>query len=261
MVVILDIEIEMLKNVKWRAWKGTFSGKVIYDSMSEDSLASFRVVPPEKMRPELKAGERVEVRAVFWGPYAEEASSDVTLGLLNLDYAMPTKVSVKELKIEEVPNFERDGSPKAIYFTAYHYPTFYKFHGSWVSLPSISRMINSLFKRLAEELETEFDSEALRELSSKLEAIGGNVKISRERVKSNLEVPTFSGKVKYYGVLNEGEIELMRWGLKYLPLLGAGASPGMGFGHVQWVEISEPPFDTPVEKLSVNEKYSFQDYI
>ncbi|ALU12587.1 hypothetical protein EYM_05460 [Ignicoccus islandicus DSM 13165] len=262
MVIILSAELELTKTLKWRAWKGTFSGKVIYDSISQENpVASLRTVPPEKMKPELRAGDVVKVRAVFWGPYAESTASEVSIGLLNLDYAVPINVKMRELSVDKPPEVVKSEDPKAIYFTAFHFPTFYKFHGSWVSLPSVFRMLNSLFKRLGEELGRDMDQEALKELALKIEAIGGNLRITRERVKGNLEVPTFNGKIKYYGVLNEGEIQLLLWALKYLPLFGAGASPGMGFGHVQWVEVREPPFETPVGKFKENIRYDFDDYL
>ena len=262
MVIILNIELEITKPIKWRAWKGTFCGKVIYDSISnEDVVASFRTIPPDKMKPELKAGDTVIVRAVIWGPHSEGLASDVSIGLLNLDYAIPINVELKEVKIGRPPEIDENMEPVAFYFKALHYPTFYKFHGSWVSLPSFPRMLNSLLKRIGEELENEFDKDLIDRLTTKIEPIGGNLRIARERVKGGLEVPTFSGSVKYYGVVDRGEIEFLKWALRYLPLFGAGASPGLGFGHVQLVEINEPPFNTPVEKYSENEKYEFNDFL
>ena len=249
MIVSVDLELAISKHIKVRAWKGVIAAKAVYDSFKAIGVEPdfpFKVRAPEKLKPELKPGSKLSFSVSFWGERAEEGASALINGLPALEWAVPVKVSLNELEVGEPP---RDGGdePVAVMMVVDHGPTYYRFHGAWVPLPSAKRFVLSAFKRASEALGEDLKEEA-EKLSNKLEAIGGRPKFAKYRIHFGEEVPAFSGKVKYYGVVEEREACLLSWLTKYLPYLGVGSSPGLGFGDVKEAKLEEPPFDTPVRK-------------
>jgi len=252
----VSIDIVLTKDIKWRAWKGSFGGKLIYDSfktMNIEPTFSFRVTPPRKFKPSMKSGDSVLFEAVFWGNGSEEAVGTLIEALASLPYAFPKKVEASEIDIEK-PEVGGGDDPLAVLFTVNHDPTYYRYHGAWVPLPAARRLVFSLFKRIWEA--SGYELEEVKELANAIEVIGGKPTFSRYKLGLGEEIPAFHGRVKYYGVMSERLARLLKWGLKYLPLLGNGSSPGMGFGNVTEVTLSSPPFETPVEPWHVNEKYT-----
>ncbi|UXD22692.1 hypothetical protein IPA_07410 [Ignicoccus pacificus DSM 13166] len=247
-VFVVSVDVVATKPIKWRAWKGVFSGKVVYDSLKASGLeptSSIRVSPPEKFKGALKPGDVVKFNAYFWGEGAEEEVAALVQGIGALEYVAPRSLEVKEVEIEE-PEVRSSEEPKAVFFAVKHLPTYYRFHGAWVPLPSPSRMIYSLFRRLSEATNSSFSNEASL-IATAIEAIGGRPSFARYRIHFDEEVPAFSGTIKYYGILPTNLADLLKWALKYLPYLGVGSSPGVGFGHVEEVKLAEPPFEAPVE--------------
>jgi len=248
LIVVASIELMLTRLTKLRVWKGVIGAKVIYDAFKGIGLEptfSFKVSIPEKLKPELKEGSRMKVTASFWGPEAEEAVSMLVTGLSTLNWAVPVAMKVSEVEIKEPPSGSDE--PVATFFLIDHGPTFYRFHGAWVPLPSARRLVLSAFKRISEASEYNMKDEAER-IAGKLEVVGGKPKFAKYRIHMGEEVPAFSGIVKYYGVLEEREAELLAWALSYAPYLGLGANPGLGFGDVKRVRFEEAPFETPVRK-------------
>jgi hypothetical protein len=182
LIVTADVELTVSKPMKARAWKGVIVAKAVYDafkSIGVDPSFPFKVSPPEKLKPDLKPGSKLAFRVSFWGPEAEEAAGDLVTGLAALEWAVPTAVKVEEVKVEEPP--PPGGEPVAVFFAIEHGPTFYRFHGAWVPLPSARRFVLSGLKRLSEATGLDLKERA-ESVADKLEAVGGRPKFSKYRI-------------------------------------------------------------------------------
>ena len=250
---LAEVFVEFTKNLKVRVWKGVLFGKIVYDAIG-DYEGGLRVVPPRKLGGEVKAGEKVGFKVSFWGHGAEEALYNLINNLASLDYLVPLQVNVREVEVNKLP--KGGEKPIALFFEVDHGPTYYKFHGAWVPMPSAQRMILSLFKRIEEVIGEKPDLKDLGfELSKHLEVVGGHVKFGRYKLKGGIEVPAFQGNVRYYGVMEEDLALKLLWALSYAPYLGLGGSPGLGMGAVWRVLIRKPPFETPVEAYSISKEF------
>ncbi len=252
-ILVADLFVEFTKNLKIRVWKGVLFGKIVYDSIG-DYEGGLRVIPPRKLKGEVKAGEKVGFKASFWGQGAEEAIQRLVTNIASLDYLVPIQLNIREIGIKEPP--EGDDKPIAIFFEVDHGPTYYKFHGAWVPMPSAQRLVLSLFKRIEEATDGSLElKEVGSELSRHLESVGGYVKFGKYKLKGGVEVPAFQGNVKYYGVMSGDLASKLLWALEYAPYLGLGSSPGLGMGTVWRVLIRKPPFETPAEPYNISKEF------
>ncbi len=248
-VTKVSVTLQITKPIKWRPWKGLFAGKVVYDAFSSlgiEPTFPFRVSPPEKFKKAMKGGEQVSFDVHFWGPEAEEAAGKLLEGLLLLDYVSPLRGNVVSVE-EEFTEPEGSEEPYAVYFTIEHDPTYYRYHGAYVPFPSPKRMMFSLFRRIDEAFGTD-TRELASVLGEKIEVIGGSFEKKKYAISHGQEVPAFSGKVAYYGILTEKEALALERALRLAKHLGLGQGPGMGFGNVREVIFKPPSFDTPVKK-------------
>ena len=249
-IVLAQITVTVSKHMKWRPWKGLFASKVIYDAFKQVGIEPtfpFKVDPPEKFSPDLKPGTDVSFEAKFWGEEAINASSMLLEGLLALDYVVPKTVNVKE--VEEEFEVKGNEEPVALFFEVNHLPTYYRFHGAYVPYPSPQRMVFSIFKKIYEAFGVNAKDLA-ESVSRKLEVVGGNFSKRVYKVSHGQEVPAFSGKVKYYGIMSEREALALLKALELSKYLGLGQGGGMGFGTVKDVKPLKPSWETPVKVLS-----------
>ncbi len=249
-IVLAQITVTISKHMKWRPWKGLFAGKVIYDAFNAIGIEPtfpFKVDPPEKFSPDLKPGTDVSFEAKFWGEEATNASSMLLEGLLALDYVVPKTVNVKE--VEEGFEVEGGEEPVAVFFEVDHLPTYYRFHGAYVPFPSPQRMVFSIFKKIYEAFGT--DAKDLAEkISGKLEVVGGSFSKKLYKVSHGQEVPAFSGKVKYYGIMSEREAKALLRALELSKYLGLGQGGGMGFGTVKGIKLLKPSWEVPARTFT-----------
>jgi hypothetical protein len=56
--------------------------------------------------------------------------------------------------------------------------------------------------------------------------------------------------------MEEGDAKLLYWASKYLPYLGVGSSPGLGFGDLKRISFERAPFETPVRKWTPSNRTS-----
>ncbi len=252
-IYLAEVFVEFTRRLKIRVWKGVFFGKIVYDSIG-DYEGGLRVIPPRKLKGEVREGEKVGFKVSFWGEGAERAVNELITNLSTLDYLMPIQATVREINVKDVP--EGIEEPIAVFFEVDHGPTYYKFHGAWVPMPSAQRLVLSLFRRLDEVLGGRNDLKEIgNELVKYLESVGGHIKFGKFKLKDGIEVPAFQGNVRYYGVMSGDLASKLLWALEYMPYLGLGGSPGLGMGTVWRVLIRKPPFETPAEPYSISKEF------
>ena len=250
-VLITHITLTITKSMRWRPWKGLFAGKVVFDAFAQLGIEPdfpFKVHPPEKLSSELKPGTDVEFSVTFWGTKVSEIPSLLLEGLMALDYVMPKMVNVEELE-ERFEPLEGSQEPIAVLFEVDHLPTYYRFHGAYVPFPSARRMVLSAFKKVSEAFNEEL-KELAEEIAPKLEVVGGNFSKRIYKISHGQEVPAFTGKVRYYGILSEKEALNLLKVLELSKHLGLGQGGTMGFGTVKSIKLLKPSWETPVKVLS-----------
>ena len=252
----VSIDVVTTKEIKWKAWKGAFAGKIVRDSLKVlgiDKPLKFRTIPPRKFSPVLKSGDSVSFEVVFWGENSEDVVGALIEGLASLTYVFPKMVEIKEFELEG-PELDESEEPVSVFFTIHHGPTYYVYRGARVPLPSARRLVYSMFRRIWEASGVKV--EEVKDLADALEVAGGRPAFSRYKLGPGDEVLAFHGNVKYYGVMDKRLASLLRWGLRYLPLLGNGSLPEAGFGDVIKVSLSDPPFEAPAAGWGFNEEYT-----
>ncbi len=255
-IYLVSVDVVVTKMMKWRAWKGVFAGKVVYDSFKAvgvEPQVSMKVFAPKKFKGSLTPGDAVSFKVSLWGDGVEEHVNALMQGLAEVQYVVPKMMNVQEVEVEEPPT-EGNGGPRSVFFTMKHGPTYYRYHGAWVPLPAARRMVFSLFRKLSEVHGRSLENEASL-IAESIEVVGGRPSFSRYKLGLGEEVPAFEGTIKYYGIMEPPLPSILAWALKYAPYVGTGSSPGMGFGTVEWVEVGPPPFEPPVQPWEMKGRY------
>ena len=240
-------------------WSGVVAGKIVYDILGSCGLnvskgGFFRVSPlyvdgkPLPPASILKPGDVAEFHIAFWGREGEEAArSFVACAPRAPEGFSIERVEAKqvELLIPEPGIVEGEAQPVAFYYSVYHQPTFYRFHGAIVPYPSPRRMIAYL-ARLASQLTGLDYRGAAARLADILELVRWKGRISTYNIGGGRRQVAFHGEAGYYGVAGENLHLLLDALLQLARVAGLGGSPGIGFGWVEKLEPMEPPFEPPV---------------
>ncbi len=241
-------------------WSGVVAGKIVYDVMGSCGFSPskggfFRVSPlyrgdggVVKQGSILNPGDRVYFHVVLWGREGEAAARS----LVSCAARPPEGFSIESVEARQVTvelpapgDAVEEGQPVAFYYRVVHQPTFYRFHGATVAYPSPRRMLAYL-GRLASQLTGLDYRGAVSMLAEKVELVHWRGRTSAYYIGGGRRQLAFNGEARYYGVAEEPLYSLMDALMRLARVAGLGGSPGIGFGWVEEVEPTEPPFEPPV---------------